>query len=1580
MTKVKILSARKVIAILFLGLSHIVAAIEIVNEYRFDDTLGKTILDIGTSKSHLSMKGFPQGFGITESPFGLGTSFLGDQVLEGTLQLTPGNYENIAVECWVCCKDKNAKQQIFLQIGTAERISLEFKNNRIWCRTLYSDSKVHITISAPVKNQEQWHHVMALRDGNSKELKLYIDGKLAAKKKCPNPVSLTRVWRRTPSWNKAFPSIHIGNGNIYNNHPFKGMVDEVRILIGEVSEKEIASRADRTRMVVNPGEINVALLERTSELLRTLKIGINILQKQYLPSSTGQIGEYLITKWRMLNKKLNKLKNDKTATQSEIRAVYIDLEKLENEIILESINIIYPGSLSTRRPYAWYSRMTDPTKFMKKRKNEFLKEIDEMFRDWQRNARALKKFAIITAPDIEAERIRIRIPQDPALTIDRVFEQAVAFYKKIAQERYRLGAAILSYERELEALQKAAAIRGELGAKLKNIASLENQINASIALWRKDYNQYNFSSAASSEHNVQKAIKAIKEIVYSEQEDIPIVRPGASLKSTGRYAFGGSWQSLPNCEVRGGTFYRGALFNGQAKPFRPYEDNKIEWNVSSDIPDSILEKYEVKDASWTYSHRVYTYRNVNNDKTIQQDCWWTMLAPGTLFDTHGPKLVFSDNTLGNPAPPDKIIGVFGKPRIFKHGEKLDPAKMTESWLLLLWENSAPQVPILIFFEKRPQRIEWQKSGLTAINSPEIGKSVLALAYGAAPKAVNWSKEWTIPPEEVVKHCRKLTRHLAFYPLSIDEFYSVGKDKIRIWNHLSKYIEIKDDWNTPKNAYIPVPFVYALGIEGGAPINFDQKLSDSLMSTKFGFFKTIQGKKLSYTIPRFRMWQREVLKPSGEKNLIAEYNRVLPKDRPAEAARFYEALGHASGWCLMNNATRKWLEHYTNPKELEDAIAGELPLKTLYGAHHPTGIDFMIETTMGKGNWVRGWRGFRHGIRQRGDLAMFNMYTLSGAYAYAKLFGKWDMVEKHWDVMQKGFDGIASRQDWAVPGHDCMTTGWIFSGDMLGDGWRTNSLMASMAKILGHKEDEDQAVYQGSRTMATIGCTLHPNTIAYNAHVKNDPRAQSSKACVAIGGSDSGFYTGPYDIKKSWAAPLYNAGCTIFDYPFYDCLLDYYPETSRMMINNFIKQIPGWELRSGEYRNPVSVSSTIKLVRKQNSWQTLKFLTWTTKDRKRIRDIYEKNFAPGKSKRYSNYYNWSMFGNVLPHIIAQNDPIWLAEWDQAVIESGEYNRKTRCALIKLKAPKAGKLSMVSGLPPTKITVNGKKLEQEQYLYDNKKSELFIPFDLGRHDIQIFLPEYSPEKLNYPDFTGQPLGHPLKLSKAPKPGKLQRKLANGDLKTGICEEIDISRFCNMGFADEVPNDKRGGTHDDGETWIFPKGQTHLRGVLFNIVDPDKNNGKSCIVLKGKVKDFFPKAVANIPVNKTFRRLFFLHGTAYTGKMDGETVMTYILHFDGEKKRVLNIRRGINIGEWKSQKSDSLPDLPSARAGKLFPPGKKGQNGKGVSGYVFEWKNDVKAPGVSNLEANQRGLAKLKSIDIISYNKSVPMVFGISGEKAE
>ncbi len=200
------------------------------------------------------------------------------------------------------------------------------------------------------------------------------------------------------------------------------------------------------------------------------------------------------------------------------------------------------------------------------------------------------------------------------------------------------------------------------------------------------------------------------------------------------------------------------------------------------------------------------------------------------------------------------------------------------------------------------------------------------------------------------------------------------------------------------------------------------------------------------------------------------------------------------------------------------------------------------------------------------------------------------------------------------------------------------------------------------------------------------------------------------------------------------------------------------------------------------------------------------------------------------------------------------------------------------------------------------------------------------------------------------------------------VDLRKHTNRSFSDEKDNDGKGGWTDQGKNDFrnIPLGLRKASGVVFDVIDPAKNNGTGCIVLAGVQRPNFPDAVKGIPVNAKFSRLFFLHAVAWDGPEAGR----YRIHYADGGSADYQLVPGVNIGDWWM-----IGYLPEAKPGLLAPNPTRDQ----VGCYVGCWENPYPEREIASLDFLS---ARYQDSGAINYDLSkapVPVLIAVTGEKS-
>lgn len=182
------------------------------------------------------------------------------------------------------------------------------------------------------------------------------------------------------------------------------------------------------------------------------------------------------------------------------------------------------------------------------------------------------------------------------------------------------------------------------------------------------------------------------------------------------------------------------------------------------------------------------------------------------------------------------------------------------------------------------------------------------------------------------------------------------------------------------------------------------------------------------------------------------------------------------------------------------------------------------------------------------------------------------------------------------------------------------------------------------------------------------------------------------------------------------------------------------------------------------------------------------------------------------------------------------------------------------------------------------------------------------------------------------------------------VNLRPFCNMGFLDDTPDDRKGGWTDQGGSDLreFPTGVREFAKIPFDVITPDKNKGKSCVMLRGKARPYFAAEI-NIPIGRKVASLYFLHSGAWGG---GGGASYNLIYADGTHSTRKLINK-VNIADWAEP-------APLSEA-KLVWQGHNLSNAIGV--WMMRWDNPFPDKDVSMLKLSSPGTGAVIGIIAIT-----------------
>jgi len=216
--------------------------------------------------------------------------------------------------------------------------------------------------------------------------------------------------------------------------------------------------------------------------------------------------------------------------------------------------------------------------------------------------------------------------------------------------------------------------------------------------------------------------------------------------------------------------------------------------------------------------------------------------------------------------------------------------------------------------------------------------------------------------------------------------------------------------------------------------------------------------------------------------------------------------------------------------------------------------------------------------------------------------------------------------------------------------------------------------------------------------------------------------------------------------------------------------------------------------------------------------------------------------------------------------------------------------------------------------------------------------------------------------PPKGSIGEKFKRPDPKSVFF--VNLRSHCNQSFTDEVADDRKGGWDDTGakgDMRVIPLGKHTFIGVPFDIIDPAANEGKSCIVLGGRHRTYYPDRVENIKIGRKLSHLYFLVAPTWTPGNAGVNIGRIVFHYQsgglGTTTAVAEqLVVGRNVLDW-TELSNKLPD--AAIAFEKF----HAIGNRHVGALVIPWENPIPEE-------------RIESIDIISTGKAIPVIIAVTG----
>ena len=438
----------------------------------------------------------------------------------------------------------------------------------------------------------------------------------------------------------------------------------------------------------------------------------------------------------------------------------------------------------------------------------------------------------------------------------------------------------------------------------------------------------------------------------------------------------------------------------------------------------------------------------------------TELSPATLFHSQSKTLSFFANMAetGIGAPTFAAIETEQGPKIFKPGERIDPARMRESWFVVWWAGAANWTnwdsPWLVTLQHRPRRIQFDTNGLHFTFDDKAGYAALMPLYGyykplqagqeSAPfaklkekkkRVLTW--EWfKALPADPLARARYWASALREFPLYCEDSFSVdrGHDSVTIRQSF-RWLSWNDDWNTEHLKLAPLSPVLAHAHRTGFPAEFSKKPFDMEMFTPYGPLYGIE-KVDSYevTLPVLRYVNETEIVETSLTNSHPTATAALEKLRKTARGKFPSAEkyhydhGGLNNFCWAIQGDQWYAKALPYMDEMTRAAARTSLRKYFRDDVLVTNRFKLREFPKGSGRTYYILEGPGIGSwNVLGDAGKFSANMIETLWAYAHFTGDWELVRERWLLIKKLFvtpaqtrwvgfarDEIAELGDEAAP--------------------------------------------------------------------------------------------------------------------------------------------------------------------------------------------------------------------------------------------------------------------------------------------------------------------------------------------------------------------------------------------------------------------------------------------------------------------------------------------------------------------------------------------------------------------------------------
>lgn len=208
-----------------------------------------------------------------------------------------------------------------------------------------------------------------------------------------------------------------------------------------------------------------------------------------------------------------------------------------------------------------------------------------------------------------------------------------------------------------------------------------------------------------------------------------------------------------------------------------------------------------------------------------------------------------------------------------------------------------------------------------------------------------------------------------------------------------------------------------------------------------------------------------------------------------------------------------------------------------------------------------------------------------------------------------------------------------------------------------------------------------------------------------------------------------------------------------------------------------------------------------------------------------------------------------------------------------------------------------------------------------------------------------------------------LIAGGLGAAEIKPLPLESGANSAFADETPDDRKGGWTDQGsnDLRLLKPGSVTLAGVPFTILDDEATKGKSCVVVSGSgQRSYLPKQ-ARIVFEKdmTGKILYLLHAGAWLNPKKEPAGRLTVEYADGSQRAFI-LHAGRDLADWQENRGASN----AIRAWSIY------NNNSQISLYASKFQLEEKTVKALRFDAGADGVWMVAAASIGEATELKPL----------